>query len=251
MAELDISLPTTLGPTSDLGSMLIGIVEPADIACYQLGTATFNWLLRFDTAASTLEIGGAKPVADPTAGYAFVSQTIQGTVVAPATFTNVKPDAAGKFDTGATGQDLVVPIYLDTAGTQALLIPLRAAKITNATLSSSQGCIGSYNANRDPANECFADETHPAYINGGDVSGLISLEDADKIEITSLAVTLCVALTGTTGVPDPGTGAFNVCERDTSNKIVPQGDACLAGGTGCNDAFAFTAKFAASSIKIN
>lgn len=246
MSELAVEKPAALS-TGIVATIVGGAVALASPECNLSGSGTFSWLLEFDTATSKLKTGGAKPVADPTTGFSFVDEMLGGKQVSPITF-DTKPDASGNFAV-TTGQDLVVPIFLDAAATQYVLLPLKKARIAMGTLSASQNCIGHYNAEGlDPLNACLPDDANKAFVTGATLDGLITLEDADTVVISSLNETLCVLLANNMGVAGPN--GYKVCERDGSNKITFQGDACEAGGA-CGDSVSLAAKFAASSVKIN
>ena len=246
VAQLDLSKPAALAG-GIVGTIIAGAVKMFDPGCNLSGGASFSWLLEFDTTAGKLKTGGAKPVADPTAGYTFVNEQIYGIAVAPAVF-DASPDANGAFST-PIGKDLIVPIFLDQAATSALLLPVKQLRFTTGTLSSSQNCIGQYNAEGlEPGNLCEADAMNKSFITGASLTGVISLEDADKLVISSLQETLCVRLSGNQGVPGPA--GYKVCQRDANNQITFQGDACTL-GAGCHDAVSLAGSFAASSVAIN
>jgi hypothetical protein len=257
MSELDLTAPTAL-TTGIVKSVIGGAVMPNETSCQLDGTATFSWLLQFDTVAATLKTGGAKPVANPALGYTFDDeQIVQGPTtfhVQPITYANVTPDGTGNFSVPA-GQNLVMPIFLDAAGTQAVILPLRQARLVMGTLSSNDDCIGSYNAaGLDPSNSCQPDATHPAFIDAGSLDGYITLEDADTVIISTLSESLCVLLSGNAALY--GTGAStNVCKRDASNKIIYQGHWCSATNSAatstCADAEPVVGNFAASSVLID
>jgi hypothetical protein len=252
MSELDITKPAALA-SGLVATIVAGAVGPKDASCYLSGNGTFSWLLQFDTTAKTLKTGGAKPVDDVTKGYDFINETIAGVAVAPITFDNTTPDATGMFAT-ATGLDLYVPIYIDA--TTVVILPLKAAKFSSGYLSTSQNCIGKFNsAGLDPMDGCLPGTGVPSFITSGtkigaNLSGMITLEDADKVIVSSAKQSLCYLLAGsdpTYGVSD---GTNMLCKRDSANKITFPGDSC-ASGTGCTDAMALAATFAAASIKIN
>ena len=114
-----------------------------------------------------------------------------------------------------------------------VLLPLRSARVTNATLSASQSCIGSYNgATLDPAKGCQPDSTHPQYTDGASLDGYFTLEDSDAIVVSALSQSLCVILSGNaTMYGTMNSMGVTVCKRDSSNKILYQGDWCDGGTT--------------------
>jgi hypothetical protein len=259
MAELDVTAPKAL-TSGIVANVVSGAVQQNLMACNLQGTATFNWLLQFDTAAGTLTTGGAKPVMDPTMGYSFDMETIMGKTIAPITVP-AKPDATtGAFNV-TTGMDLIVPIFLNAQATSVVILPLHQARIVMGTITSNNNCIGTYNAKGlETANSCLPDPMAsppiPQYVTAGSLDGYITLEDADTVQISAIQQTLCVLLSGNaTMYGMPGMGGITVCKRDASNKIVFPGDWCamtnMAAAGGCADAAHLTANFAASSVKIN
>ena len=260
MSELDVTSPMAL--TTGIVKNIVGGAVGLDLAsCNLSGSATFSWLLQFDTTAMTLKTGGAKPVTDATKGYAFDDEMIMqaGTNfhVQPITVMGVSPDATGAF-TITAGQDLIVPIFLNATGTSVVLLPLHQARIKMGTLSSNNNCIGTYNAaGLDPANSCAPDATHPQFIDGGKLDGYITLEEADTVIVSAISQSLCVLLSGNAsmyGMTQPGS-SVEVCKRDANKTIVYQGAWCsttnMAATATCADAEPFAGDFAASSVLIN
>ncbi len=253
MADLQLTAPPAL--TKGLVSTVIGnSVTPENAACNLAGTGTFSWLLAFDTAAGTLTTGGAKPVANPALGYSFVNEdfpVLGGTLpIAPVTLT--APLGASCTVTSSAA-NLNLPIYLDAAATNAIVLPLRQARFSNVTVSGDHTCIGKYNAaGLDPANNCLADQQTPAFSPGGQLDSFINLDQADSIVVAPLQQTLCIVLSGdATKYGDGGTPAK--CKR-TSGKIVFPGDWCTATNQAatpqCSDAVRFAGTFAASGMLI-
>ena len=246
VAQLEVKAPALLR-TGVIGEILRQDVLPAAPACRLDGEGTISWLLRFDTAAGTLDFGGASPSSDAS-GYAFLDGPVNGMRVAPVSYA-VKPDANGRVVV-AEGKDVTLPLYLDTSAREVVLVPLRAARVSEAVLSPSQGCIGVHNADGlRPEDGCLPDATHPAFLAGGSFAALIALEDADQVVLPSFAETLCAYLTG-----DPAKYAAQredgviACRRE-GTAIAFQGDACTAGGS-CGDAVSVSADFAASSVPL-
>ncbi len=254
MSEIDLTSPPAL--TAGIFHSVFAGSTGLDLpVCNQNATGTVSWLLQFDTTAMTLKLGGAKPVATPTDGYAFVDAMIGGAHVQPATFSDVSPDAMGRF-AATTGVDLVLPIFLDAASTSSIVLPLHQARISTGTLSSHNDCIGTYNAaGLDPANSCTPDSTHPAFLDAGSLEGFMTLEEADKLPVAAINQSLCVLLSGNaTMYGVPSAMGVTVCKRDASGQILFQGDWCsttnLAASGGCADASQLRANFAAGSVKI-
>ena len=249
MAELSISKPPALAAGLVAG-IVSSAVTPLNAGCNLNGSATFNWLLQFDTAAGTLKTGGAKPVSDANNGYDFVNEMVGGKQIEPITFDGVKPDASGAFSVTA-GKDLLVPIYLDATASQVVILPLKSAALSAATLSASQNCIGSYNAaNLDPTNSCLPDAQNKAFLTGAQLDGYVTLEDADSVVIASLSQSLCVVLSQDAATYGEKVNGVTVCKR-TGGTINYQGDTCSTAGGTCKDSVSLSAKFAASSVKIN
>jgi len=253
MSELDVTKPSSLAG-GVLASTIASAVETDLPACNLSGTGTFSWLLQFDTTAGTLKTGGAKPVADPTTGYSFDTDTVQGFSLAPITIATT-PDASGSFGSTA-GQSLVIPVFLDAAGSSVILLPLQEAVISMGTLTADQNCIGTYNAaSLQPSNSCAPDATHPQFTDGGSLGGFITLKDANNVMIASLNESLCALLAGGSDTTTMQGSGATVCATDASANVVYQGDWCStmngAATAGCADAVAFQASFAASSVTIH
>ncbi len=215
-------------------------------------TGAFSWILEFDKATGKLRTGGAKPVEDPTGGYCFVNETVQGLPIAPLSMD--APISGGMFQT-AVPADVTVPVYSDrTAGT-VILLPLRGLRIHDAKISSDDNCIGSYNKDKlqAGAQACLTSMDTPQFIDGASLDGFVELEKADGVKIDQLAgESLCLLLTGNTTMYGDPTG--KVCKRDGNNKIVFQGDWCAATNSAatatCADAISLGATFAASSVPV-
>lgn len=246
MSQLTINTPKALSSPVVAGLIETGVTMNLP-DCNLTGEGTFSWLLQFDTAAGTLKTGGAKPASDPTAGYCFVNEMLGTTPVAPLT-VDAKPDASGKFSV-AVGGDVVVPIFL---GTEAdfVLLPLRDAKILDATVSADQNCIGKYNdATLDTKDSCEPSGDVTRYTNSATLDAYITLEDADSVVISSLKQSLCVLLTG-----DVGDGGMpKKCSRDGAGAIVAKGDWCSTdnAANSCQDAYKLGADFAASAVSVS
>src|SRR4029079_14350263 len=82
MAQLDITAPVGLtGPLiKDVVSSGIAMNLPK---CNLGATGTFNLIREFDTAMKQFTVGAAHPAADPTKGYTFVNEMVQGKQLAP------------------------------------------------------------------------------------------------------------------------------------------------------------------------
>jgi hypothetical protein len=244
MNQLDVTAPPKLA-TGSVQTIIAGDVEPNLAACNLGGTADFSWLLQFDTTAMTLKTGGAEPVTDETMGYSFVSTMIGSNTVAPVTFPNVTIGSDGSFTTMPLASKLYVPIYLSATDlTDVVVLPILNPAISMGKLSANQNCIGSYNLSQlTPAMNCMPGGTVEPFVDGGSLTGLITIADADTVDITLLAETLCVLLTGQSDMGKP-----------TAHCPMPlpmTGNACSTAGGTCTDAYSLSANFEASSIKIN
>jgi hypothetical protein len=243
MSSLDVAKPKALTGIA-IASVISGAVEPDNTNCNLGGTATFNWLMEFDTTAKTLKTGGALPVMDPTKGYSFVNTMIGTNQVGPVTYSGLTIGADGSFSTMPLMQKLYVPIYLDPMGMSVVVLPLLNPAITMAKLSSNHDCIGDYNAaGLDPSASCAPDSSHPLFNDGGSLGGLITIADAETVDVAVLHETLCVLLTGMSDNAMP-----------TAHCPMPlptNGDSCSMAGQNCTDSFALTATFSASSVLIN
>src|SRR5262249_1494658 len=141
--------------------------------------------------------GFSRPAAGAT--YAFVNETIGNVSVKPAVFT-AKPDANNRF-TMTRGADLVAPVFLDIPGTRWFLLPLRNVRLVAAQLTSRSNCTGYLNpSGLDPRSNCAPDADPPLLMPGATLEATITLEDADAVELETLGQTLCVALTGDSGM---------------------------------------------------
>lgn len=245
MAQLTLEKPAAL-----TNPVVAGLIESGVTMnlkdCNLTGDGTFSWLLQFDTATGKLKTGGAKPVDDPTTGYCFVNEMLGGQMVSPIT-VDAAPDANGNF-TVTTGDDVVVPIFLGTTA-DFVLLPLRAAKLTDGTISADQNCIGKYNSDKLlPEDSCEPSGDVTRFTDAGSLDAYITLEDADSVIINSLKQSLCVLLTG-----DAGDGGDpKKCSRDGNGAIIAKGDWCSTtdSADGCQDSFKLGAKFAASAVKV-
>lgn len=233
-------------------SVFDGSTAPNQPACNLMGSATFNWLLRFDTAAGTLTTGAAKPVSSPGASYAFIHETLDlaGSAFPVAPVVLSAPlDAT--CDISSSAGDVLLPFFQDAAATTFTLFPLRALRFFDTHVTPDHDCIGAYDAaHLSPADACLPDDQHPAFVDGGSFAAFISLEDADAVFVPPLSQSLCVLLSG-----DASTyGTNGKCKRDANNVIVLQGDWCSATNqaatAGCADALRFAGSFAASGVAI-
>lgn len=255
MAHIELTAPSAL-TKGVVKSVFQSSTAPNAPACNLSGSATFNWLLRFDTNAGTLVTGAAKPVSDPSIGYTFVDGIVS---LGDMTF-DVKPlTLAAPLDAacGVTSNagDVFLPFYGDSLGNTFTIFPLRSLRFFDTHVTPDHDCIGAYNAaGLSPANACMPDQGQPQFVDGGHFAAFIHLEDADAVLVPPLAQTLCVLLTGDPGSYGNG-GSPQKCKRDAGNAIVFQGDWCSVtnqpASAGCADAVHFAGSFAASGTKID
>lgn len=256
LAHVELSRPKSF--TSGIVKSVFQSSTAPDLkACDVNGTATFNWLLRFDAAAGTLTVGAGLPLLDPTAAYKFIDGPFQlgGAAfnIAPVTLTAPLGPTCS-LDT--LGGDVLLPFFGDAAGNTFTILPLRSLRFFDTQVTPDHDCIGVYNAiGLDPANGCAPDDQHPQFIDGGHFDSFMSLETADTILVPPLGQTLCVLLTGDAATYGDG-GQPQKCKRNgPGNPIVFQGDWCSssnqAATAGCADAAQFAGAFAASGTKIN
>lgn len=216
--------------------------------CAESGKGSFNWLLRVDKNAKTLQTGGAPASSDPFGtGYCFFQQNVNGLTVGPIT---AKLDF--KSDTEFSSQpvdQLNVPIFIDPSKLDSVVIlPIKKAVIKNVTLSANGNCIGAFNQPAVETKDCTDHDPDSCsrWFTAGDIGGFMTLEDADAVKVDLLHESLCVLLTKST--PD----ANGKCSR-TNGKLDLKGDYCSTSQTAgdCQDSFWLSATFAAAAIKIN
>jgi hypothetical protein len=257
MAQLTMTKPDALAGSGVVPKVVANAVTMNLPACFLEGGGTFSWLLQFDETTGKLKTGGAKPVDDPSAGYAFVDEMLkqgdQTFHVAP-----IELDAAVGADgtfAAAKGIDLIVPIYLDAAATSIVLLPLKQA-VLKGMLSADNNCIGKFNSDTlQQDNNCLSDSTHPAFTTGATLEGFITLEDSDTVALTTPPETLCVLLSGDADVYGDGSSPLNKCKRDAATKkVVFKGDWCsttnAAATADCADSVKLGGEFAASAVKL-
>lgn len=210
--------------------------------CAESGDGGFNWLLRVDRGASSLETGGAPPSSDPFGvGYCFDTRA---DAVAQTTSITLAGDTLDAAPIAALG----LPIYAHASASAVFLLPMREIVLRAVSISAGGDCIGSLNAKALHADCSDAREDCSKWRTDGSFGGFIALEDADKSTIADLGgKTLCVMLTASTPGPD---GIH--CKRDANGKIAFMGDYCSTSQTpgACGDSYWTSGTFAASAIKI-
>ena len=245
MAQLTVTRPAAL--TNQLVQSIVGNGVLMNLEqCRLTGLGTFNWLLEFDTTSGMLRTGGALPRTDPRQGYCFLDEMVGGFPVQPVTVAYQGDGGVLSADVG----DIQVPIYTDLAATETpILLPLKAARVTQATLSADNNCMGTYNAEGLlPPDRCLPSRDIPTFVEGAALEGHIILEDADQVLVEDLNQSLCVVLAGT----DAQYNDNGKCARDASGAILFKGDYCSTTGSdgGCQDAVKLGATFAASAVDI-
>ena len=223
-----------------------------------------NWLFDIDTASNTMTTGGAKPAANPHAGYCYANQSYGDLLVAPTTVPiSVTANGNGTSSFATTGMfEVSVPIFLDSTGTTfPIVLPIKGATITSATLGEGGNCIGRFRGKTgelDPNGSCLPQTSDPkdvnafSYLNDATIAGYMTAEDTDKIVVVDLAETMCALLTGKTMMSPAGT---KVCKRDAAGNLdftgTTSGPDFSSKGDGINDAFEIAADFAAAAVRIN
>ncbi|AUX42934.1 hypothetical protein SOCE26_043740 [Sorangium cellulosum] len=246
MAQLTITKPDVLASGFVASLVAEGLTMNLP-QCYLNGTGTFSWLLEFDTETGKLRTGGALPTDDPRAGYCFANMTVGEFEIAPTELDAPLTDGAWSGE----AESLNVPIFLD-ADAEPIVLPLHQVRLSDATVSADNNCIGRRNV-LDRTTLCAPDEEHPAFTNGGKLSAFVTLEEVDKVILPSVEQSLCVVLSGNIG--EYGTGEMpNTCKRDENGQIVLKGDWCSATNApateDCADAYALAADYAASGVEI-
>lgn len=258
MAQLTITKPDVLA--RGLIAKVVAESLTMDLKqCYLNGTGAFSWLLELDTTTGTLRTGGAPytPDHNPRDGYCFANTTVGDFEVAPVEVDIALED--GAFD--AEIDTINVPIYSATnvgaTPEEPLILPLHGVRLSDVKVSSDNNCIGQRNSELSPDNHCLPDEEHPAFINGGKLSGYITLEEVDKVIVDAARMSLCLLLARSLndgGDYASGAEPNNTCKRDENGKIIAKGDWCSSTNSpataDCADAFALGGEFAASAVEI-
>jgi hypothetical protein len=250
MSHLVFSSP---GPFSRgiVASVIAGGASPQLPQCNLAGDGSLSWILDFDRTGGMIRTGAAQSPIDPLSPYELFSGTIGAIAIAPVQ-TEATPDSAGEFVVSGFPNLQLPVLFAASTGMPLLVLPLRGLQISG-TLSPDRSCIGTYNAaGLDPASSCAPDETHPAFIDGGQLTARMTLEEADTIVIDTLGETLCVLLTGDAARFGDGARPVSHCTRDASGRIVFQGDWCdatdSAATPSCADSMRLSATFAASAV---
>jgi hypothetical protein len=253
LRRLFITAPASLGNAVIQNTVVDKGIDLDSPSCGDHGNGAFSWIMRIDPTGNSITTGGAPPSPNPkTTGYCFYHYTINNIDVQPVT-SPITFDDAGAFSTQPITL-LNVPIFLSpdagaATASNIVILPLRNASIQHATVSQNGDCIGAFNQKALDTTCAVADPSSCSkWHTAGSLGGAITLEDADKVPLTILPETLCVLLSGS-AKQDGGTG----CARDSSNKIIAQGDYCSTTNKpgDCKDSFWLSATFAAAAVVIN
>jgi hypothetical protein len=247
MAHLAVTKPTALTAPTIKPLIEKGVVMSLE-QCNLDGDGSFNLLMQFDTAAKTLKVGGAKPPAKATDGYAFATGVVKGSDISPVTVdATIGTDGAFSQSQGA---DIVLPIYIGGATDPTVLLPIKQAKISG-TLSSDNNCVGKFDPTKLKDKVCTG--AVGAYTDAANLEGHITLAQADDVVVDVLGQSLCVILSG-----DPttfGDGGMPIKCKRTNGVIDFKGDWCTTGNkpadATCADSVQLTGTLSASSVKLN
>jgi hypothetical protein len=240
LRKLNVVAPASLATSFVQQTLLDKGIDLALPVCGEKGDGAFNWLLRIDKKAGTLETGGAPPLDPLTTGYCFYKGSVGGLPVGPVsaklTFTG------DKFDSEKIAA-LNVPIFVGGKIDNVIVLPIRGASIRAASLSDNNDCIGKYQS-ASTTEMCLPKDRNSCaiWLPAGSIGGHIRLEDADKVFVPDAQKTLCALLV-------PGSG--DKCARDGSGKITGKGDYCSETDApgGCQDSYWMAGTFAASAVK--
>jgi hypothetical protein len=240
-----------------------------DYQCGEGGTGTFNWLIQMDTVNNKVTTGCAPPTMDPFGtGYCFVNATIEGLKVGPVT-VDLTTNSDGSYSS-ATIPKLYVPIFVASSAVQmgttapsVVVLPLSNAAVKNVTLSADHNCIGSYNSNAvtpqpaTPSTPYYCIDTDDTscvrWTTAGSLGGLITVADADGVDVPQLNESLCVLLASPANAIVNPTTMYKSCPKDGSGNLSVMGDFCSTTNQpgGCADSYWLSATFAASAAKIS
>jgi hypothetical protein len=248
-------------------------VNPAVQPACMGGNETFNWIMKIDTKANTIQTGGAKYATDHVTysfldGQSVTSDQISAACQSSSTSSKTYPvnfDAgpAGtkvdlssmkanlKLTNGKYASDTVpllnVPIYPDTKPTTfPIILPLSNAQMKDVIVSPDGNCIGSF---LDPYS-CDGDTG--GWKPSGALSGQMKIADADHVPVTALGCkSLCSLLIGDkASVTSDKDGKLHCPVNPDGTYDQKYGDSCSTPGGTCKDSITLTAVFAAYGITI-
>ena len=250
LSQLEVTAPKAL--TSPTVQKVVGDGVYVNLPeCNVAGLGTFSLVVEFDLKSNKLKAGGAAPAKSPAEGYCYVTDNTNG--VAPievnATFDVLK------FTTDAIPK-VVLPVYVDASAKSAVFLPVTGAKLENGTISADHNCIGSFNdappsqGGLDPLNNCLPETGVGYFKNDAMLTGSITIEEADDVNVDLLGQSLCVLLSGD-AAKFGDTSTPKKCKR-TGGKIDLEGDWCSTSNKAgdCKDSFRLEALLAASSVKV-
>lgn len=253
LMQLQVEEPEVLTQPFMQDSIITQKVSLNQPDCAANGTAQFTVLLEVDPAASTLTVGGGLPQAlagNPvTDGNCFLDVTDGPSGL------RVKPETVAYTTSGATltaeYEKLILPIYLANEHGNTVLLPLN--KVTmKLTPSDGDNCVGKFLPEvLDPRASCSPPLGEFAWENAGELTGYITVAEADEVPVVSLNQTLCVILSGDTA---RWKGPDNDCKSAEDPEGLPSGNWCSTtnapASATCKDAFLLKTRFAASGFKI-
>ncbi|WP_394827541.1 hypothetical protein [Pendulispora albinea] len=260
--RLHIISPKTLAKEQIEAVVVTGQMDLKESRCGEVGTGSFNWLLRVTHQAGsntgTVETGGAPPSDDPFGkGFCFYNHTTpSGIAVSPqkvnATFT-------GNEFTSDKFAKLNVPIFVGGDKNNAIVLPLTNMVMNKVVLSDDNNCVGKFDLKALDSDCLEAPKTCTKWKTSASLGGFITLEEADNVNVKDLGSSLCVVLADSPkGEIKDG---FPRCPRNPDGSLKleesQRGDYCSgADGTppgpgGCRDSFWLSATFAASAATIH
>ena len=255
LSSHQVKSPTALAAPFMQDSIITEKSALDEPSCNLNGKGQFNFLMQIDTDKKELSLGGGVP-------QAMVGPASDGTCWAelkdpgsgleikqyPATYTESDGTLEAKLDT------FVMPIYLEDKADldSVVLVPLHEMTF-KAKLSSDKNCVGRYAPeNLEKSLSCQPTDGKFAWQAAGTYEGYITVEEADKVMVRSLAQSLCVVLTGD---PSKWKGTDQDCKSSkgfTNTGGMPKGDWCGATNSagGCQDSWKLVIDFAAQAIQI-
>lgn len=254
LSQLHVTAPNLLST----GAIPTTVVTPAvtlDLPqCYMNSPGKgglFNWLIEIDTDAKRLKTGGAA-FAQPTDGYCFLDEKIGESQVKPVEVDIDYDPTTGKFATKDKLDLLVVPIYTSPDSTP-ILLPISNATITGGELSENGNCIGRFKGEPGEledgtcatlTSDSSSDDAYQ-WKDGAQLEGTITLEEADKVDVVDLGVSLCKLITNHAGEKVNGIAR---CLRDADG-VIDYSGAKQIEGSGKDAYVTLKAGLAASAVK--
>jgi hypothetical protein len=263
MRRLIIVAPAKLANPTVQNVVINSGVDMKEPQCGETQSGEFSWLLSFDRDAGTLTTGGAPPCdlpsCDPyTQGYCFMNQELtqpngQSIQIAPVTVKTVTAD--GTLQT-APIPELNIPIFFQGS---IITLPIMGGSVQGVSITDNGNCIGTVNIDALGA-DCTDDyQSCSKWLTAGALTGFITLDAANQVQVQTLGVTLCSLLTGDTDGPaqtSPG-GPIKSCAVNAAGLVTAKGNYCSKGDAGvpvpgqCEDSYWLAATFAASAVTIN